>query len=223
MNHAEQTLNIWEEQKRWREAEASGEDLSELARESRQNELTAMATCKLSNSEIVDICDDDCVRTIKRHIRRLSLGINKFRNEVRYIKSQDWDEVSKTVRIWQERWRHGADDLIMRRHALRSVLSAALVNLGKKEVGYEAITEKDVEQARRIPVEGLYDFERPARISGRFRAACPFHPEKMASFFIFKDNKFRCFGCGEHGDAIDFVKIVYNLEFIEAVKYLNRR
>ena len=34
-------------------------------------------------------------------------------------------------------------------------------------------------------------------------AVCPFHKDKNPSMKI--DNRYYCFGCGEKGDAIDFV------------------
>lgn len=47
-----------------------------------------------------------------------------------------------------------------------------------------------------------------------FRACCPFHGEKTPSFTMYPDQrkgwKFHCFGCGIHGDAIDFVRERYN-------------
>ena len=49
---------------------------------------------------------------------------------------------------------------------------------------------------------------------------CPFHNEKTPSFYIFSDNHFKCFGCGEHGDAIDFVQKLYGLSFQDALKHL---
>lgn len=51
---------------------------------------------------------------------------------------------------------------------------------------------------------------------------CPFHSEKTASFRAFPENKgFYCFGCGEGGSVIDFVKKYFNLDFIDAVKKIN--
>ena len=48
---------------------------------------------------------------------------------------------------------------------------------------------------------------------------CPFHNEKTPSFNIFgKTNRFKCFGCGKSGDSIDFVALMDNLGFVEAVK-----
>ncbi|MDH3575984.1 MAG: CHC2 zinc finger domain-containing protein [Desulfobacteraceae bacterium] len=49
---------------------------------------------------------------------------------------------------------------------------------------------------------------------------CPFHDEKTASFKAYPDNHFKCFGCGEHGDVIDFVQKLYGLSFPDALKHL---
>jgi hypothetical protein len=49
---------------------------------------------------------------------------------------------------------------------------------------------------------------------------CPFHTEKTPSFFIFPDNRFKCFGCGESGDCIDFVMKLHGLSFPDALKHL---
>ena len=49
---------------------------------------------------------------------------------------------------------------------------------------------------------------------------CPFHAERAPSFYVFPDNRFKCFGCGEHGDVIDFVQKMYGLSFPDALKHL---
>lgn len=49
---------------------------------------------------------------------------------------------------------------------------------------------------------------------------CPFHAEKTPSFFVFPDNRFKCFGCGESGDAIDFIQKLYGLSFQDALRHL---
>jgi DNA primase len=45
---------------------------------------------------------------------------------------------------------------------------------------------------------------------------CPFHNDKNPSLAIYEDS-FHCFGCGAHGDVIDFVARYFNLEPLEAV------
>ncbi|HEY5797700.1 MAG TPA: CHC2 zinc finger domain-containing protein [Bosea sp. (in: a-proteobacteria)] len=57
-----------------------------------------------------------------------------------------------------------------------------------------------------------------------FTGCCPFHSENTASFTIFtgKDRveRFHCFGCGEHGDALDFVRAIKGVDLKEAIKIL---
>lgn len=80
------------------------------------------------------------------------------------------------------------------------------------------LTEKDLNLARSVPVSAIFSSlkQRGAILLG----CCPFHEEKTPSFTVFKDNHFHCFGCGEHGDVIDFVMKLNKLNFVEAVKYL---
>ena len=51
-------------------------------------------------------------------------------------------------------------------------------------------------------------------------ACCPFHNEKHPSFKVYEDH-YHCFGCGEHGDHIDFVQKLYGLSNIEAAKKIS--
>lgn len=50
---------------------------------------------------------------------------------------------------------------------------------------------------------------------------CPFHNEKTASFTVYHNNTYHCFGCAAHGDVIDFVQRYFNIKFSEAVKRLD--
>ena len=49
---------------------------------------------------------------------------------------------------------------------------------------------------------------------------CPFHEEKTASFYVFPDNRFKCFGCGFSGDSIDFLQKLHGYSFKEALSIL---
>ncbi len=54
-----------------------------------------------------------------------------------------------------------------------------------------------------------------------FKACCPFHNEKSASFYINNEKGFyHCFGCGAHGDHIGFVMRHDNRGFMDAVEEL---
>lgn len=53
-------------------------------------------------------------------------------------------------------------------------------------------------------------------------ACCPFHNEKTPSFTVNSDKQFyHCFGCGAHGNAIDFLMNYDRLEFVETIEELS--
>lgn len=57
-----------------------------------------------------------------------------------------------------------------------------------------------------------------------YKALCPFHVEKTPSFHISTAKQvYKCFGCGEGGDVINFVMKMENLDFIDAVRMLANR
>ncbi|VFP86874.1 DNA primase [Candidatus Erwinia haradaeae] len=54
-----------------------------------------------------------------------------------------------------------------------------------------------------------------------YRTHCPFHQEKSPSFTVNRERQFyHCFGCGAHGNVIDFLMKYDHLEFIESIKAL---
>jgi DNA primase len=51
-----------------------------------------------------------------------------------------------------------------------------------------------------------------------FKGLCPFHHEKSGSFMVSSQKQiWHCFGCGEGGDVIGFIKRYENIEFREAL------
>ena len=54
-----------------------------------------------------------------------------------------------------------------------------------------------------------------------YKACCPFHGEKTASFTVSPTKQFyHCFGCGAHGNAISFLMEYQGLGYVDAVKDL---
>lgn len=54
-----------------------------------------------------------------------------------------------------------------------------------------------------------------------FKASCPFHGERTASFMVNPELQiFKCFGCGEGGDVFTFLEKYDGMEFSEALKFL---
>jgi len=59
------------------------------------------------------------------------------------------------------------------------------------------------------------------RRGNNYWACCPFHLEKTPSFSIKEGNQFyKCFGCGEAGNVINFVQKLENVDFVHAVEIL---
>jgi DNA primase len=59
------------------------------------------------------------------------------------------------------------------------------------------------------------------RAGREFKACCPFHNEKTASFYVNDEKGFyHCFGCQAHGDAIRWLTDQRGLPFMDAVKEL---
>jgi len=59
------------------------------------------------------------------------------------------------------------------------------------------------------------------RAGREFKACCPFHNEKTASFYVNDEKGFyHCFGCQAHGDAIRWLTDARGLAFMDAVKEL---
>lgn len=58
----------------------------------------------------------------------------------------------------------------------------------------------------------------------RYLACCPFHHEKTPSFTVFPESgTYKCFGCGESGDAISFLMKQEAMSYPEALKSLASR
>src|SRR5947208_5924865 len=59
---------------------------------------------------------------------------------------------------------------------------------------------------------------------GTYKGLCPFHQERTPSFTVSPARgTFKCFGCGEGGDAITFVEKIENVDFVGAIELLARR
>lgn len=73
-------------------------------------------------------------------------------------------------------------------------------------------------------VEIIGEHVKLTRAGANYKGLCPFHTEKTPSFTVNPERKtFRCFGCGEGGDAFDFMMRYHGMTFPEAVKELAAR
>lgn len=62
------------------------------------------------------------------------------------------------------------------------------------------------------------------RVGARYSCKCPFHSDDSPSCVFYPDtNSFFCFGCHAGGDVVTFVRLIENLDYPEAVKFLAQR
>jgi DNA primase len=68
------------------------------------------------------------------------------------------------------------------------------------------------------------DVVRLRKSGSTYKGLCPFHQERTPSFTVSPARgTFKCFGCGEGGDAITFVEKTENVDFVGAIELLARR
>jgi len=68
------------------------------------------------------------------------------------------------------------------------------------------------------------DHVRLRKAGGTYKGLCPFHQERTPSFTVTPARgTFKCFGCGEGGDAIAFVEKIEQVDFVGAIEHLAKR
>ena len=74
----------------------------------------------------------------------------------------------------------------------------------------------------RLDIVDIVDARVKLKKKGKnYGACCPFHNEKTPSFSVSQEKQFyHCFGCGVHGNAIDFIMEFERLDFVEAIEEL---
>jgi len=89
-----------------------------------------------------------------------------------------------------------------------------------------SIDKATIEQIREYSdiVEVIGSYFNLQRAGSGFKAHCPFHKEKTASFTVHPDRQtYHCFGCGTGGDVFKFIQQHEGVEFPDAVRILGQR
>jgi DNA primase len=82
---------------------------------------------------------------------------------------------------------------------------------------------QQVKEAARVE-EVVGEFVALKRKGPRYLGLCPFHNEKTPSFNVSPNlGIYKCFGCGEAGDAIGFLQKHEHLSYVEAIRWLAKR
>ncbi len=87
-------------------------------------------------------------------------------------------------------------------------------------------SEEDIRRVREAnDLVDLFSERTQMRQRGRdFWCCCPFHQEKTPSCKVDPTTQtWHCFGCGEGGDAITYIRKLDDVDFVDAVRFLARR
>jgi len=73
-------------------------------------------------------------------------------------------------------------------------------------------------------VDLISDYVSLKSTGSNYKGLCPFHQEKTPSFTVSQaKGLYYCFGCGVHGNAINFLQNYLNISFLESVNMLAER
>lgn len=79
------------------------------------------------------------------------------------------------------------------------------------------VSAEQIAAARAYPLPALVGRDlRLMRVGRQQAACCPFHAERTPSFFVWSDH-YHCYGCGAHGDPIDYLMATRRIDFPAAV------
>ena len=76
----------------------------------------------------------------------------------------------------------------------------------------------EIEKLRELPIEAVA--ERLGLHVVRHKCLCPFHDDHHPSMSLGRNNKYRCFVCGAHGDVIELVMRHLQKSFPDACRWL---
>jgi len=159
--------------------------------------------------------------TIPEKIKELEEKQKEFSDALRkkliMIKNAKSDELSEW--FWRE-WLKASDGTELLKVEKQIMRLKRLLMVGSGKIPKGSITEEQIQGALLVPIENLING--PLRKSGKtLTGLCSLHQEKHPSFYIYsQSNSFYCFGCNQGGDVINFVRLLHDFSFKEAVNYL---
>ena len=77
----------------------------------------------------------------------------------------------------------------------------------------------EIERLRDLPIVGVAQ-RLGLRVNSRRQCLCPFHDDHHPSMSLGRNNKYRCFVCGAHGDVIELVMRHLKKSFPDACRWL---
>jgi hypothetical protein len=162
--------------------------------------------------EEITISDSNFVA--ERKIEYLENKIQKLETEIQW-----WDMLSRIYESWFRKVIREtlAEPMRKEQELLRREID---IYRKPKPINYDkSITDQDIERAKNVDCADIIEVKK--RTGNRHLAICPFHDDHNPSLVCFPPGDgFHCFSCGANGDTINLAQKLYNLNFVEAVRFL---
>ena len=160
----------------------------------------AINIIKLKNREYQDELDN------------LDLKFKPILDDIR----EKYSGTVQELHIELQKYIYGTEEKKLKGHIKRTNHLIRIDEWKRKPVDKSQITDAEIAAAKEVSTKDISGL----RFSRQGFAQCPYHNEKTASFKVYPDNRFHCFGCGADGDVIDFVMKQQSIPFLDAVKFL---
>lgn len=180
------------------------------------------STPKFTEKELLEIFPE-AKNIIKEKIKELEeikgVQMNAIKKRLKIIKHSNTDSFSRWfcrewIKIDAGQKLIETENQVMR---LKRIISPS-----ENKYSKNWITDGQIQTALEVQIESLVD--QPFRKMGRTLVGlCPLHNEKHPSFYIYPEtNSCWCFGCCAGGNSINFIRLLKNCSFQEAVRYLTK-
>lgn len=171
-----------------------------------------------SPSELLEIFPEavDTIKTLNRgyqdDLNNLDLRFKPILDNIR----DKYSGILQETHIQLQEYIYGEEETKLKDNIKRTSHLLRVDEWKRKPVVKGEITDAEIAVAKEVSTKDISGL----RFSRQGFAQCPYHNEKTASFKVYPDNRFHCFGCGADGDVIDFVMKQQNIPFLDAVKFL---
>ncbi len=162
----------------------------------------------------------ECTDIAKTRLQSLKRMCSHWKKRISAVILSDIPENDKQVSLEFIKSLMSVDENVVEINYLQKYIGICEM-MKKPKDERKIIDQFIIEKAKLVPIESLFQVEKPRRSSSRIHCLCPFHQEDSPSFTIYlKQNRFHCFGCNVSGDSISFVMKMFNLKFNDSVRRL---
>lgn len=195
----------------------------ELCWQCYQDSIVSPRYPSLTQAQIIEAFPAEIRQICPLLITEARKGLRAYDERIKAVKLRHYDAFDEKLYI-------GIIDKPEAEKAQIARLEGLLHALDAPQQSDTRVTEAQIAQARAVPIENLYAFEKLRRSGpNRLQACCPFHGDKKPSLVIYQNKNApqgehggcHCFSCGANcADSIAFIMKLRGLTFPQAVRAL---